>query len=135
MKNILMIRLREKDFKLKFIAMQRIYDVLDKNTFPERISNLMGSSFDHFNIDNQTEENCLDTIHLLLKSLINNQKKLNYQFRFAGLQIVNIEKIYPNLKLFVKDHTKFLLWDININYRLYFNKDEKNNEYVYIGAK
>ena len=52
MKNVLIIRLREKDFKLKFSAIQHIYELLDKDTFPKKINDLISSSFDCLNIDN-----------------------------------------------------------------------------------
>lgn len=131
MKNVLMTRLHEKDIKFKYLPIENIYKLLNEEILPKRVEEVVGTSFDYYNIDNQTEENCIDTLFLIFKSLIKNQKQLNYQFKFRNLQIANVEKMYPNIRIFLRDHNLFLMITTNTKFFIKTDKDNKS-EYVYI---
>ena len=125
MKNILMSRLYEKNIEFKFLPVNNIYKLLNAEILPKRIEEVVGNSFDIYNIDNQTEENCIDTLHNIFDSLIKNQKILNYEFKYRNLQIINVEKMYPNLKISLRDHKLFFIIDSDSKFFIKFSKDNE----------
>jgi len=133
MKNILMINLKSEPYIFKFKSAQTIYEILNNGKgLNKNVLDLIGDSFDHYNIDNQTEENCSETMYRIFTSLLKNQTKLYYIFLYKNYDIRKIEKERHNLIIHLFDLNRYIIHDCLNEKTIFYSMNNTCGKEVYL---